>query len=284
MKLKANKDDTMQVMNDKLARLRGQVQLKVRHPYLFKFMKTPIIDEDKMLLLLSIFDRLNLPKEKAEKYAVTTMLVQIALDTHESVENQPLAPELLKGRQLTILAGTYYSGLYYKILADIDDINMIRTLAEGIMDVNEHKISVYSKSRETVESLMESLKKTESSLFDRLTAYFSRKDLGEMAGNIVFLKRLIAEKNQFIASDHSVLFDALYQLLYNGGLRKENQRLPDDQKEYLLSICDKYIDLSIKEIDKLMEQLSETAELLADRLNNLKSQHHQAVKTFVEEG
>lgn len=139
--------------------LKGSSSEKTRQPYMSKIIQQPYIDEDKLLLIMFIVDNLQIPKSKADKYIITTMLVQIALDTHESVQNEPLPLERLKGRQLTILAGTYYSGLYYQILAEIDDIFMIRTLAEGIMEVNEHKVSVYSHARVTVESLMESLKR-----------------------------------------------------------------------------------------------------------------------------
>lgn len=274
--MNANKD-YIQDINFKIANLKQQVQQKINQPYLCKFIKAPFIDEDKLLLLLSIFERLHLPERKMDKYIVTTMLVQIALDTHESVENQALPPEQLKSRQLTILAGTYYSGLYYQILAEIDDINMIRTLAEGIMDVNEHKISVYSNSRDTVESLMESLKKTESSLFDRITGHFKRNDLGELAANIVLVKRLMAEKDKFVKGMYSVLFDSMHKLLINDNLFKAD----DNQQEYLLSISDKYIDLSIQEAEKWIKQLSETA-VLAEKLESIKLK--QTVKSFVEEG
>lgn len=278
--MNANKNAKLQDMNTRLMNLKEVLQKKTRQPYMSKIIQQPYIDEDKLLLIMFIVDNLQIPKSKADKYIITTMLVQIALDTHESVQNEPLPLERLKGRQLTILAGTYYSGLYYQILAEIDDIFMIRTLAEGIMEVNEHKVSVYSHARVTVESLMESLKKTESSLFDRITHFYNRDELGELAANLVFINRVLLEKKQFLAGKPSILFDALSKLF------ETEQSVPftlHNNKQSLIHICDKYVSLSFKEIEQSIDKCEHT-ELFREKLKWMKSQQQEAVQSFVEEG
>ena len=80
--------------------------------------------------------------------------------------------ELLKKRQLTVLAGDYYSGLYYKILAEVENVPLIRTLAEGIKIVNEHKVAIYRLEDCTVEQYMDTLKKVESTIISKFINFF----------------------------------------------------------------------------------------------------------------
>ncbi|MDF2608331.1 MAG: hepS [Bacillales bacterium] len=92
---------------------------KISLSYLQQFIQNPIIDEDKLLLLISMLDHHGLSKLEMEDFVVTPMLVQIALDTHEQVSNSTIKIESetsLKLRQLTVLGGIYYSSLRWNLL------------------------------------------------------------------------------------------------------------------------------------------------------------------------
>lgn len=199
----------------KLTKIKEQIMRYVSHPYLLKYIQAPTVDEDKLLLLVSLMDHLNISNDEMESYVLTTMLIQIALDTHEHVtenKNQEDTHYSLKNRQLTVLAGDYYSGLYYKHLSEINSIDVIRILAAGIKDVNEHKISVYQKDPDGIDKLMNSIKMIESSLFEKLTEYFQADVWDEYASNLLFIKRLINEKKQFLHKETSILFEGLKSL------------------------------------------------------------------------
>lgn len=269
----------MHDINIKLADVKEQIEKKLHHPYLLRYIESPVIDEDKLLLLISFLDELKLPEKKAENYAITTMLIQIALDTHELVKNEESEEESLKHRQLTVLAGVYYSGLYYKILAGLDDIGMIRVLADGIKDVNEHKISLYQKAPEAIDHLMNSVKKIEAALFEKLTDTYSKADWKEVGSNLLFIKRLITEKEHFIKNGTSVVFEALKKLTF-----PKVKEMSAEQQNYLLLICDRYIDFSRNLVDQYLLKIPFVNELLKQRIHYIFNNSQSVAKTFAEEG
>jgi len=77
----------LQDIRRKFTNIREQVGKKVFDAYLLDHIETPIIDEDKLLILISIMDRIELSYSKMQNYAMSTMLIQIALDTHEHISN-----------------------------------------------------------------------------------------------------------------------------------------------------------------------------------------------------
>ena len=102
-----------------------------------------------------------------ETIALTVMLIQIALDTHDFVKNDDEEIESMEVQQLTVLAGDFYSGLYYKELSYLPNIHLIRCLAEAIKIINENKIRVYQREITTFEDFMHSMKIIETSLYKK---------------------------------------------------------------------------------------------------------------------
>lgn len=273
----------MKDLQRKLEYVRDKIEGKLNHPFLAQYIEAPKIDEDKLLFLVSILDYVNIPEAEMEHYAVPTMLLQIALDTHETVTNEMTGVNNLKNRQLTVLAGVYYSGLYYKILADQNDIDVIRILAEGIETINDHKILVYQKEIESIDKLMGSLSNIESSLYNRLASYLDANEWEELISHFLFIKRLFTEREQFRNTNSSVVFEALKKLVFP---KQENslKELSHEQKNYLILICDRYINFSKQLLLKSKDNIPLLNSAVDNRIRNLIKLHQPIAKSLVEEG
>ncbi|OLS40236.1 heptaprenyl diphosphate synthase component 1 [Bacillus sp. MRMR6] len=248
------------------------VEQRVYHPYLLKFIETPIIDDDKLLILVSMLERQKFSSSDIQTYALTTMLIQIALDTHEHISNKDVDE---KSRQLTVLAGDYYSGLYYKLLAQAEDIGLIRELSKGIKEVNEHKIIIYQKETIGIEQLMVSIKKIESAIFNKYSGYFQVEFWNDFIENFLFIKRLIREKRHFVENGESFLFDALKALMYPGYSSKV--KLSEEQTKHLITICDDYINESKDEI-KGTSQHTFINDMIKERIEMIMNEKQPIVK------
>lgn len=270
-------------IQSKLAELKELVGQKALHPFLIKNMNdAPSIDEDKLLLLISIFDQLNLPDIEKNTYIISTMLIQLALDTHDYVRPNSIEDDL-KSQQLMVLAGDYYSGLYYKQLSSVSNISLIRELSIGIKEINENKIMIYERQMNDINQILKSLKVIEGGLFKKLTNFFQIDPWDELILNFLLARRLLHEKNLYFQTKSSVVADALKKLLFNHhGLNEFD--LTQDKEKKLIYCFDQAINNAIHLMDLGKENLPQINELLTERINVLKNEHQTMVKTFVEEG
>lgn len=188
---------------------------KLRHPYFINYIEEPFIDEEKIALLYGALKSANLHIEQIEHYVVTIMLVQIALDTHERVSNKAGEEEIgfHKCRQLTVLAGDYYSGLYYYLLSMNRDIVLIRALAEGIKEINEHKIMLYQKAHETTDDIMKSVVTIESALLQKTCDHFQLSHWKPFITYVLGGNRLQKEIQLYADKQHSPVFQAMQDAL-----------------------------------------------------------------------
>lgn len=179
--------------------------------YLQRYLQKPVIDNDKLMLLYTLIQNTNYTDIKKKNYIIATMLVQIALDTHDLVtENVNGESDTNKmNRQLTVLAGDYYSGLYYYMLSQLDDIPMIHTLASAIKEINELKMIIYYDTHQSIHEFMSHVKKLESILIIRVAEHFNRSSINEFAKSWLFTRKLIQEKKLFLAEQKTPLIDLM---------------------------------------------------------------------------
>ncbi|WP_338451792.1 heptaprenyl diphosphate synthase component 1 [Niallia oryzisoli] len=269
----------MREIVEKLTYTKDRIEKYVFHPYLREYIIPPVIDEDKMVILISIVDQLDLSPHEKDIYVLAIMLMHVALDTHDQVTNTLVDEKNMKIRQLTVLAGDYYSGLYYKFLASIEDVKVIKALSEGVKKINEHKVFIYHKDQDDLHTIMNSVKMIEFSLIEQLITYFGVTEWYESASNWLLVKRLLKEKKCFEKTGSSVLFDALDRFF-----AKDQKKNINEQKQDVLQLYDSYIGYSIQLMTKGMNKIQPFNTLYEERMMKMIKDYSPREKSFVEEG
>lgn len=102
-----------------------------------------------LYMFLNSGSRISL--DHAELYALVTSLIQIGLDTHETIDTEQgsQAENIMRSRQLKVLAGDYYSSIFYQLLSDRGQIEVITLLSRAICDLNMMKMSLYASIKST---------------------------------------------------------------------------------------------------------------------------------------
>lgn len=78
-----------------------------------------------------------------EAVTLAVSLMQHGLDTHELVNGKEEARE----RQMTVLAGDYFSSRFYQLLSQAESVQAIRTVSHAVCEVNRIKMSLYTRAK-----------------------------------------------------------------------------------------------------------------------------------------
>src|SRR5699024_12140218 len=119
----------------------------MQHSYIEKNISKSVINTDKIALLHSLYVHSDVSIHQQEKEIITILLVQSALDTHELVPAGETDQMKRKEIQLSVLAGDYYSGLYYYLLAELENLDLIQILAASMREINEQKMVLFYRER-----------------------------------------------------------------------------------------------------------------------------------------
>ncbi|QGS68817.1 heptaprenyl diphosphate synthase [Oceanobacillus sp. 143] len=182
--------------------LKRLLQDSIHHKYLEKYIKQPNIDEEKLLILSTLINNNpSLTTIEKEHYIITTMMVQIALDTHETVPVKMVGTEpheAVKANQLKVLAGDYYSGLYYLLLSEIEDFNLIHRLATAIKEINELKMKLYYREFNTFDEYLSLIEKIDTLLILSVANYINDHSLDIISGEWLLMNKLIQDKENLL--------------------------------------------------------------------------------------
>ncbi|WP_226672956.1 heptaprenyl diphosphate synthase component 1 [Rossellomorea aquimaris] len=234
------------------------IEEQLHHSYLKEYIDQPYIDRDRIyFLLLPFVSEGRAISKEVVQWISTAMLLQIALDTHEKVTISERDP--LKERQLTVLAGVYFSSLYYKILAETDDVELISNLAKAIKEINESKISIYKDEHKNLDELIKKLKTRESAIISNFFRFFEDDQWIEIAEDALLYKKLVQEKVSLRHSQNTSFINAFSALSNHADQKESALHVTKDETGHLLTQIDELIERTKRSVQSQLETIEPVA-------------------------
>ncbi|WP_078546069.1 heptaprenyl diphosphate synthase component 1 [Litchfieldia alkalitelluris] len=272
----------MQDIISKITNFKKLIIEELNHTYLTKHLNSPVIDEDKLLLLYTIFEEIEIGESEIEQYALATMLIQLALDTHDQVKTRSVnqSNELLEN-QLTVLAGDYFSGLYYSFLARIGEIGLVRSLAEGTKEVNEQKIKLYQGDLKKIDAILNCIELIEATLLKKVTKYFHLSKWDTFISKFLLLKRLVNEREAYYQGNQSIVVNLVKNII---NVRPEANHTVSKSNDGVLLSLDLQISNLKEYLVNFLTQEPSINKVLQERVQDLVDTKTEQYTTFKYKG
>ncbi|THF78368.1 heptaprenyl diphosphate synthase component 1 [Cohnella fermenti] len=237
----------------------------------------PELPEGRIRLLHAVLSHQPSAVTHKDLLAVVTSLVQMGLDIHDQVDNEAGASgggiRGMRSRQLKVLAGDYFSGRFYNLLAQAGQIDMIRRMGDAICELNRVKVLFYSKMKQmklNAEDYLRHGSEIKSGLFLSFTHLMSglyERLWPEMIERFTRCELLVQELNRAEEHGASPHGWGVWHILQEGS-EEDRRTIADDgadpnAKELLMS---KY-----SVADKLVAQLLQTVGQLQQLIARLPS-------------
>ncbi|WP_337103475.1 heptaprenyl diphosphate synthase component 1 [Paenibacillus sp. YIM B09110] len=137
----------------------------------------PALAHPRLQLLHSFLTRGQAYEKHSELYTLVASLVQLGMDTHDRINNDAdttqRAENEMRAKQLKVLAGDYFSSIFYQLLAQAGQIEMIEILSEAVCEVNRLKTNLYMRMKQmklTADDYLSCMTQIRSELFQSFTA------------------------------------------------------------------------------------------------------------------
>ncbi|OUM89707.1 MAG: hypothetical protein BAA01_02795 [Bacillus thermozeamaize] len=134
----------MERAQDVLHDVEQQIKEVIRTSDLLQELEYPQVDIQKLELLNWFLKDLGWDEEQRKRVCTATALAQLGLDIHENIGcMNPLDEKKKRNRQLSILAGDFFSSKFYWLLASSGDLSVIPIIAQAVSEINHSKMRLY---------------------------------------------------------------------------------------------------------------------------------------------
>lgn len=251
---------------------------KTYNQYLLEQITLPTFDEDRIGFMVYALCSSNIDEDEQQAYIAATMLAQLALETHDRASDSYIT---LKERQLAILAGDLFSGLYYNLLSSYQNIPLIKSLATAIKKINEHKIYLYYYN-DTTELFFNSMKKVESSLIEKFCVFFDCDNhVVQFIHEFFFLKKIVKELKIVHNGLNSMLIDRL-KLILSSQISLQDSKT--DINHILIKQSSEYVQKSFSIMKQSEIECSHLPSFIKDHIDELQFELEELFGTTVGEG
>ncbi|MDM5247343.1 MULTISPECIES: heptaprenyl diphosphate synthase component 1 [unclassified Lysinibacillus] len=193
-------------IQNSIAQLKTEIFMDVRHRTLQKYTGVPVLDENQLFYLLVPFLNGEEWQQEQREAAITVGIVYAALAAHDHIKEFDATS---KEQQLTVLAGDFYSGRYYEILAMSGNVGLIRSLSQGIVARCEHQIKVYETEKRSIEQWFASISNIESGLISKFFELYSFSEYIPIMEKSLLILRLEREWATYRSGQVTLMSKAL---------------------------------------------------------------------------
>lgn len=174
----------------KISSMEAEIQEMVHQRTLQQYTAGPVISRARLFfLLIPEFGGMHWSDE-IRTSAKTVAIIYAALHAHDLIEEHGTAT---KEQQLTVLAGDFYSGIYYQLLANLDNIDLIRELASAVVTVSEQKASFHTAANGSLADFDRSIHSIESSLIEAFYRFYGYERYSDLSRLVLVYERYAKE-------------------------------------------------------------------------------------------
>ncbi len=196
------------LIQQQVEQLKFKIIQKVRHRTLHKYTGEPDVREDRLFFLLLPFLNGEQWTDEHEQAGIAVAIIYSALSAHDQIKESNASS---KSQQLTVLAGDYYSGMYYQILAKQSNIALIRSLSNGIIEISEKKASVYDQLHRTFNEWMSTIVSIESLSIEQFYLHYEFEQYIPYMRQALFIQRIVYELDLYKDGKSSRFQEALIE-------------------------------------------------------------------------
>lgn len=236
------------------------------HSYLQQYAGYVEADRDLVYFLLECLREVPFTKEEKREQILSALFAQAAFHAHENVyHDEMVSQKEKKTNQLTVLAGDYFSSLYYRLLSKSVHQPILHLFSRTIQTINEMKMELYFYEEGPFEELLDRIRHIETGFVSALTTYYEKKELQQVAEIFFTLRRLLEERKYVAYKKLTSIAYALHWYAEGEKTFTSYHWPPANTKRLLDQAIQTYDELLAEKLQSISSPLKDT--YLYERLN-----------------